>query len=580
MEPGEAGRHVRYAADEKPPTPLAFGLGLQLAMLTIAGIVLTPSIVIRAAGGSDTYLSWAAFAAVAVCGATTIVQAVRVGRIGAGYVLLMGTSGAFIAVCIGAMAQGGPALLATLVVISSFFQFALAARLSLVRRIFTPSVAGTVIMLIAVTVMPIVFDVLDKVPEGAPAFAAAVSAGITIAVIVAIALTATGVWRLWAPVIGVVVGSAVGGVFGIYEVERVAQAAWFGFPEGGWPGFDLDFGPAFWTLLPAFVLVTLVGAIETVGDSIAIQHVSWRERRAVDYRAVEGAVAADGMGNLLSGLFGTIPNTTYSTSISVTELTGVAARRVGVAVGLIFLVLAILPKALAIVLAVPGPVVGAYATVLLAMLFVVGMRIVVQDGIDYRKGIVVGVSFWIGVGFQHGAIFPEYFAEFAGGLLQNGMTAGGAAAIFLTICLEAAKPRRRRMETAFDDTAFRPVSAFLKQFASRNAWSEAAAQRLDAIGEEVLATLMQQGGEREVRRRLRVSASRGDGGATLEFIVAAGEDRNLEDRIALLGEHTTGMPVEQEISLRLLRHLASSVRHQQYHDTDIVTVHVKALEQR
>ena len=580
MEPGEAGRHVRYAADEKPPTPLAFGLGLQLAMLTIAGIVLTPSIVIRAAGGSDTYLSWAAFAAVAVCGATTIVQAVRVGRIGAGYVLLMGTSGAFIAVCIGAMAQGGPALLATLVVISSFFQFALAARLSLVRRIFTPSVAGTVIMLIAVTVMPIVFDVLDKAPEGAPAFAAPVSAGITIAVIVAIALTATGVWRLWAPVIGVVVGSAVGGVFGIYEVERVAQAAWFGFPEGGWPGFDLDFGPAFWTLLPAFVLVTLVGAIETVGDSIAIQHVSWRERRAVDYRAVEGAVAADGMGNLLSGLFGTIPNTTYSTSISVTELTGVAARRVGVAVGLIFLVLAILPKALAIVLAVPGPVVGAYATVLLAMLFVVGMRIVVQDGIDYRKGIVVGVSFWIGVGFQHGAIFPEYFAEFAGGLLQNGMTAGGAAAIFLTICLEAAKPRRRRMETAFDDTAFRPVSAFLKQFASRNAWSEAAAQRLDAIGEEVLATLMQQGGEREVRRRLRVSASRGDGGATLEFIAAAGEDRNLEDRIALLGEHTTGMPVEQEISLRLLRHLASSVRHQQYHDTDIVTVHVKALEQR
>ena len=578
MEPGEAGRHVRYAADEKPPAPLAFGLGLQLAALTIAGIVLTPSIVIRAAGGSDTYLSWAAFAAVAVCGITTIVQAVRLGRIGAGYVLLMGTSGAFIAVCIGAMAQGGPALLATLVIISSFFQFALAARLSLVRRIFTPSVAGTVIMLIAVTVMPIIFDMLGKAPEGAPTLAAPLSAGVTIAVIVAIALAATGVWRLWAPVIGVVVGSAVGGAFGIYDFARVADAAWIGFPEGGWPGFDLDFGPAFWTLLPAFVLVTLVGAIETVGDSIAIQHVSWRERRAVDYRAVEGAVAADGMGNLLSGLFGTIPNTTYSTSISVTELTGVAARRVGVAVGLIFLVLALLPKALAIVLAVPAPVVAAYATVLLAMLFVVGMRIVVQDGIDYRKGIVVGVSFWIGVGFQNGVIFPEYFAEFAGGLLQNGMTAGGAAAIFLTICLEAAKPRRRRMETAFDDSAFRPVSEFLRQFASRNAWSKETAQRLDAIGEEALATLMQRGGEGEARRRLRVSASRDDGGAMLEFITASGEDSNLEDRIALLGEHTAGTPAEHEISLRLLRHLASSVRHQQYHDTDIVTVHVKSVE--
>ena len=63
----------------------------------------------------------------------------------------------------------------------------------------------------------------------------------------------------------------------------------------------------------------------------------------------------------------------------------------------------------------------------------------------------------------------------------------------------------------------------------------------------------------------------------LEFVVAAGEERNLEDRIALLGEHTDGTPVEHEISLRLLRHLASSV-HQQYHDTDVVTVHAKALD--
>ena len=50
-------------------------------------------------------------------------------------------------------------------------------------------------------------------------------------------------------------------------------------PDGSWPGLDLSFGPVFWTLLPAFVFVTLVGAIETVGDSIAIQQVSWRKPR-------------------------------------------------------------------------------------------------------------------------------------------------------------------------------------------------------------------------------------------------------------------------------------------------------------
>ena len=95
----------------------------------------------------------------------------------------------------------------------------------------------------------------------------------------------------------------------------------------------------------------------------------------------------------------------------MTELTGVGARSVGVAIGAIFVALAFLPKALAVVLAIPGPVAAAYITVLLAMLFVTGMKMVVQDGIDYRKGLVVGVSFWAGVGFQSGVVFPEYFSQ-------------------------------------------------------------------------------------------------------------------------------------------------------------------------
>ena len=236
---------VRYQPDESPSKALAFGLGLQLAVLTIAGVVLTPVIVIRAAGGDEVFLSWAVFAAVAVSGVTTVLQAVRVGRVGAGYVLMMGTSGAFIAVCVAAIADGGPAMLATLVVISSFFQFALSARLSLLRRILTPTVAGTVIMLIAVTVMPIVFDMLMQVPAAAPPFAAPVCALATALVVVGIALRAKGALRLWAPVIGVVTGSVVAAFYGLYDVGRIADAAWVGLPEAGWPGFDLDFGPVF-----------------------------------------------------------------------------------------------------------------------------------------------------------------------------------------------------------------------------------------------------------------------------------------------------------------------------------------------
>lgn len=571
---------VRYEPDEKPPALLSLGLGLQLAVLCVAGVVLTPAIVIRVAGGTEAFLSWAVFAALAVSGVTTLVQAVRLGRIGAGYVLLMGTSGAFIAVCITAIAEGGPAMLATLVVASSLFQFGLAARLSLFRRILTPAVAGTVIMLIPVTVMPFIFKMLNDVPEGTPLSASGTSALVTLLVIAGLALKARGRLRLWAPVVGVATGSVVAGFYGIYDTRLITEAAWIGLPSEGWPGLDLSFGPTFWALLPAFVFVTLVGAIETIGDAVAIQRVSHRRTQAVDFRAVQGAVAADGLGNLLSGLGGTVPNTTYSSSVSVTELTGVGARRVGMAVGAVFIAMAFLPKAPAVLLAIPGPVAAAYITVLLAMLFVIGMRIVVQDGIDYRKGIVAGVAFWIGAGFQNGAIFPEYFNDFAGGLLQNGMTAGGLAAILMTMFLELTRPRRRRMETECHLSSLPKIQEFLKSFAADNGWAAAMRNRLDAAVEETLATLFHRGdsGEKREPRRLQLVAFKENGGAVLELIASSREEQNLQDRIALLGQYAEGPGVEGEISLRLLRHVASSIRHQQYHNTDIVTIRVKAPE--
>ncbi len=488
----------------------------------------------------------------------------------------MGTSGAFIAVCIAALAQGGPGTLATLVLVSSLFQFLFSERLSLFRRVLTPTVAGTVIMLIAVTVMPIVFGMLDDVQKDASPLAAPLSALTSVVVIVGIALKATGTLRLWAPVLGVIAGSLVGLYFGIYDTVRVAEAAWIGLPKGAWPGLDLSFGPVFWALLPGFVFVTLIGAIETIGDGAAIQRVSWRHPRAVDFRAVQGAVAADGLGNLLSGLMATVQNTTYSTSVSVTELTGVGARSVGIFAGFVFLVLAFLPKLVAVILAIPAPVAAAYITVLLAMLFVVGMRMVIQDGIDYRKGLVAGVGFWAGVGFQNGVIYPEYFSTFAGGLLNNGMTAGGLVAIILTLFVELTQPRRRRLEVEFELSALPRIREFIGEFVSSGSWDAAMAHRLDAAGEETLLTLLRQkeaSGSSE-RRRLLLVAHKQDSGAVLEFVAAGGEE-NLQDKIALLSEQTAGVPLEREVSLRLLRHIASSIHHKQYHDTDIVTVRVE-----
>ena len=271
-------------------------------------------------------------------------------------------------------------------------------------------------------------------------------------------------------------------------------------------------------------------------------------------------MAAGGIGNLLSGLTGTVPNTLYSSGISVTELTGVAARRVGIALGVVLLALAFLPKLLALVLAIPGPVATAYLALLMALLFMVGVKLVVRDGIDYRKGLIAGVAFWIGVGFQNGLIFPEQVAGFAGGLLENGMTVGGLVAILMTLLVELTEPRRSRLETEFELSALAKIREFLGEFASRSGWDRAMTHRLEAASEETLLTLSQQAeaGERR-RRHLRLVAHKEEGGAVLEFVTSTGEE-NLQDRIALLSEQTDEVASEREVSLFECGHTAPENR--------------------
>ncbi len=571
---------VRYQPDESPPAALAFGCGLQLVMLGGASIVLIPTIVIRAAGGSEAYLSWAVFCAVAISGVCTALQAVRAGRIGAGYVLAMGPPGAFIGLSATALAQGGPALLGALVVASSLLPIVLSARLSLFRRLLTPTIVGTVNMLIPVTVLPVVFGRMHQTPDQVPALGAPLTALATILVILGISLKGTATLRLWAPVIGIATGSLIAGAFGLYDLARVIEAPWVGVPRGGWPGIELDMGPAFVGLLPGFVFVAFIGTIHTIVGTVAIQRVSWREPRAVDYRAVEGGVAADGICKLLSGLAGIMPTQTVAgISAPAIEITGVGARRVGIAAGGILLALAFLPKALALVLAIPGAVAGAYVTVLMALIFVRGMTEIVQGGIDYRKGLVAGVAFWVGTGCQNGMIFPGLLSDVAGGLLQNGITTGGLVAILMTLFLEMTAPRRSRIEVDFDLAVLPKIREFLGAFAQRSGWDAKMVHRLEAAGEETLLTLTgpDERDAKRQRRRLFLSAHKEADGAVLEFVAAVGEE-NVQDRIAILGERPDDMLMEREVSLRLLRHIATSVRHQQFHETDIVTVRVDAPE--
>lgn len=560
---------LRYAVDETPSEGLTLGLSLQVVTLVLTGIILIPIIVLNAADYPEG-LEWAVFAALVVSGFATILQARPAGPIGAGYPLYMGTSGAFIGVSAAAVAVGGLSLLGTLVVASSLVQFFFSARLSFFRRLITPTVGGTVIMLLAVNVFPITTDMLGEVPPGVdPASLGgplvALAAFVTIIVV---SLYARGGARLWAPLFGIVVGTAVAVPTGMLDWGPVLDAAWFGLPRSGWPGLDLSFDGRFFGLLVPFVIVTVIGAIETYGDAIAIQRVSHRTAVPVDFKVVQRALNADGVGNLLSGLAGTVPNTTYSSSISIADLTGVAARRVALWGGIIIVLTAFMPKLPALLQVVPAPVAGAYIFIFVVLLFRQGVRLVTTGGFGYERGLIVCVSFWVGLGFQYGAIFPDHLPEWSRGILDNGMAAGGIVAMVLTLLVSLKQSAQRDvLEPSVRSLA--KLRAALDRAAERAGWDEVAVNRLQLAGEEAFLYLLERQ-EESKPQPVRVAVQPVDDVLQIELI-AGPDDVNLEDRLGKLDEDHE---IVRDVGPRILRHVAKEVKHEQFYDLDVLTVTV------
>ena len=86
-------RGVIYEPDETPPTAQTAGLGLQYALLSLSGMILIPLVIFRAAEAPESLLVWAVFASMVVCGLITALHAFPLGRFGAGYVLITGSTG-------------------------------------------------------------------------------------------------------------------------------------------------------------------------------------------------------------------------------------------------------------------------------------------------------------------------------------------------------------------------------------------------------------------------------------------------------------------------------------------------------
>jgi NCS2 family nucleobase:cation symporter-2/xanthine permease XanP len=150
-----------YEVDDHPPPAKCTISALQSLLLVAPTIILAPLILARATGLDLAATQWTVFAALIGSALATLIQVRRVGPIGSGYLIFMGTSTAYLAVGIEAAMVGGMALVATLAVLSAPAQFLFARYLGLFRRIITPTVSGVVIMLVVLGVIPSTADMMQ-----------------------------------------------------------------------------------------------------------------------------------------------------------------------------------------------------------------------------------------------------------------------------------------------------------------------------------------------------------------------------------------------------------------------------------
>ncbi len=532
-------------------------------------------LVIRASGESEAYLTWAIFTALAVSGAGMILHTFRSRYLGSGRLVVTNFNVPFLAVCALALHAGGPPLLASLLVASTVLQFILTLRLASLRRIFTQTVSGVVIMLVAVSAAPFVINTAVVPPEDSSTVVFLAPGIVALIAGVLISLQGSPAWRMWILPVTVVAGLTVAVPLGYYDTGVIAAAPWVSLPDFGWPGLDLSFDADFWTLLPAFVFVNLTAFMKAVGDLSVIYRASYRDHSAIDFRSVQGGLGVYGLGTLLSGLVGTLPVAApWAATVVYIGFTGVAAKSVGIYLGLLTILVAPFSKLLAILVAIPSPVISAVYVIIFGMLFVEGAKTVFSGRVDQKQATIAGVSVVLGLS---AGTFSGFVEGITSQLVGNTLFFGGTAALVMTILAEVTSIHARKLRVDLARSSLPAIDDLLSRFADRHSWTEEGKNRLRLVGEEVVLSLLEEenGAATGRTRRLVASIRPDSGSAELEIVVASDDviQGNIEDRMAYLSEDQE-LVDEQDLSTRILRHYASSVHHRKYYGIDVVNCRV------
>lgn len=429
-----------------PPVAQAVPLGIQHVLAMFVANVTPPIIIAGAAGfgfGSPNAdipaLNYMIQMAMFFAGLTTLLQTISLGPIGARLPIVQGTSFAFIPVMIPAVAGAGVAGLSGLmggILIGGLFQFALGFFIGRFRFALPPMVTGLIVLMIGLSLISVGIEYaaggagdFNRSQPDWGGFSNWIQAFTVIIVTLFIKFRSRGFMSMAAVLIGLLAGYVVALAMGDVNLSNIAKAGTWVMPNP--LKFGISFEPS---IILGLCLMAFVSAIETVGDISGITK-GGAGREATD-REISGATFADGLGTALAGLFGALPNTSFSQNVGLIAMTGVMSRHV-VTIGALFLMLCgLVPKVGAVINTIPITVLGGAVIVMFGMVAASGMKMLSEVNWSRRNMIIFAISLSIGLGFLQ---VPESIAK-AGPLVKNLLATGLLPAAVLAISLNLIIP--------------------------------------------------------------------------------------------------------------------------------------------
>ncbi|AEF93687.1 uracil-xanthine permease [Desulfotomaculum nigrificans CO-1-SRB] len=191
--------------------------------------------------------------------------------------------------------------------------------------------------------------------------------------------------------IGVVSGYVLSLFMGLVDTAAIARAKWLALPTIYTPTFDIN---AIMIIVPA----ALVVIAEHVGHLFVTSNIVNRD--LAKNPGLHRSLLGNGISTMISGFFGSTPNTTYGENIGVMAITKVYSVWVMGGAAIFAIILSFVGKLAAAIQSIPTPVMGGVSLLLFGVIAASGIRMLVESKVDYSKAsnlILTSVVLIIGV---------------------------------------------------------------------------------------------------------------------------------------------------------------------------------------